>query len=170
MPALNKIPKEKLIEIEKFVQEMKNKVPVVSDGENLVDLVEKKFGIRLSPNQIYKLQRGIKTYRISLPMHVAEKLKREYGSVGEGIKKIAKIYSGLSPDIPEHLREPYEILLKKKVVKISEVEDVLKDFDDPWGIIKELARLGLVYRDKDEFVISRFKRDPILEFFLFRNF
>ncbi len=167
MVRLSDIPKDKLLEIEKFVQEMKGKVPVVSEGENdLVRMVKEKFGVELSPSQIYKLQKGVKTYRVSLPLHVVEKLKREYGSVGEGIKQLVKIFDHMTPNIPENLRKPYELLLSRRTVSVQEVEELLKDFGNPWDILRELSRLGLVRRVGDKFEIYKYRRDPLLEFFM----
>jgi len=166
MVRLSDIPEETLKEIEKFVRENKMKIPVVSKGENLVDLVEKRFGYRLSPSQIYSLQRGQKTYRVKLDIGTVRELEERFGSVGKGIKEMVKFYKGQK--IPDRLKEPYKALLNKGVLKSDEVEEVLlpfvKDSKEAWKIISELSRLGYVTRDKNgNFVIHKFRRDPLIE-------
>ena len=173
MVRLSDIPEDILKQIEQFVKEMKNKVPVTSspreDGskiETLPDLVEKKFGYRLSPQQIYALQKGVRTYRVKLDIETIRELEERFGSVGKGIKEMLKFYKGQK--MPEKLRKPYEALLKKGELTPEEVEEVLlpfvKESREAWQIIRELARLGYVTRDRSgKYIVHRFRRDPILE-------
>lgn len=178
MVRLSDIPEKVLAEIEKFVKEQKGKVPVTSQGdiETLPDLVEKKFGYRLSPSQIYTLQKGEKTYRVKLDIETIKELEERFGSVGAGVKKLLKYYG--KQKIPDRLREPYRVLLKEDKRKRKanegdgltpeEIKSLLKPFvqneQEAWKIITELGRLGYVSRNKEgNYIIHEFRRDPVVE-------
>ena len=175
MVRLSDIPENVLKEIEKFVREKKGEVPVTTspreDGsmiKTLPDLVEEKFGYRLSPSQIYDLQRGAKTYRVKVDIETVRELEEHFGSVGKGIKQMLKFYS--AQRLPPHLRKPHEVLLKKEKISPSEIEELLlpfvKESREVWKIVGELSKLGYITRDKEgNFVISRFRRDPVAELF-----
>ena len=176
MVRLSDIPEDVLKEIEKFVREKKGEVPVTTspkeDGsriKTLPDLVEEKFGYRLSPSQIYDLQRGEKTYRVKVDMETVRELEERFGSVGKGIKQMLKFYG--PQQLPPHLKEPHEVLLEKGELSPAEVEELLLPFvgesREAWKIIGELSKLGYVSRDeKGNFIIHKFRRDPVAELFL----
>jgi hypothetical protein len=173
MVRLADIPKETLEQIQRFVQENKRKYPVTSspkdDGsriKTLVDIVEEKFGYRLSPSQIYALQKGYKVYRVKLDVDVIRELEERFGSVSKGLRQMLKFYK--SQQIPPHLKEPYKVLLQKGELTPAEVEEVLlpfvKESREAWKIIAELSRLGYVTRDKNgNYIVHKFRRDPFVE-------
>ena len=176
MTRLSEIPEETLKEIQDFVKRNKGVIPVTTtpteDGtkiETLPEAVEKKFGYKLSPSQIYDLQRGTKTYKVKVDMETVRELERTYGNVGAGIKKVLKFYK--TSMLPEHLRKPHEALVSKEKLTASELEEVLapfvKESREAWKIVGELSRLGFMRRDKEgNYIFSRFRRDPFLEFLL----
>jgi len=175
MPRLSDIPPETLKQIEQYVKEMKGKVPVTSapkpDGtkiKTLVDLVEEKFGYRLSPSQIYSLQKGERIYRIKLETDVVIELEKKFGSVGKGVKEVLKAYK--AGRVPAHLEQPYRVLLRKKELTSREIEELLEPFveesdlwNSAWDIIRELAKHGVVFKQGDKFVVSTVRRDPLAE-------
>ena len=175
MTRLSEIPEDMLKEIEKFVKEKKGEVPVTTspreDGsriKTLLDLVEEKFGYRLSPSQIYDLQRGAKTYRVKVDIETVRELEEHFGSVGKGIKQMLKFYG--AQRLPPHLKEPHRVLLEKGEVSPAEVEELLlpfvKESREAWKIIGELSRLGYVTRnEKGNYVVHKFRRDPVAELF-----
>ena len=165
MVSLKLIPKETLEKIEKFVQENKKKIVVYSKGggNDLVKEIKKRFGYDLSPQQIYKLQRGIKIYRVNLPSYVAEQLKDKYGSVGNGIKHLADLLAE-PQDMPEDLKRAWKILFKVKQFTPKEVPELLKDFEDPYGILRELAKIGYVHREGEYFIATDYKYNPFFAF------
>lgn len=164
MVALKFIPKEVLHEIEKFVQENKKVIPVYSKngGYDLVKAVKEKFGYELSAQQIYKLQKGIHTYRVNLPDFVAEQLKEKYGSVGKGIKHLAGLLA--EPDMPDELKRAWRKLLKVRQFTSEEIPELLEDFNDPYRIIRELSKLGYVHREGAYFVVTEHKYNPIVAY------
>ena len=173
---LSDIPEDTLKQIERFVKENKKVYPVTSapkeDGtriKTLVDIVEEKFGYRLSPAQIYALQKGEKTYRVKLDPETIRELEDRFGSVGKGIKQMLKFFG--KQQLPPHLREPYRALLKADKgygLSPSEIEEILKPLvreeQEVWKIIQELGKLGYVTRNKkDRYDIHKFRRNPLIE-------
>jgi len=172
MVRLKDIPKEKLEEIAEFVRKMKGKIPVTSKGgKSLVDLVEEKFGYRLSPQQIYALQKGYRTYRIKLDVDTIIKIEEEFGDVSKGIKQLLKFYREQTT-LPDHLKKPHKALLEKgEELTIDDIKEVLlgkfaKDEREMWNLVAELCKLGYIRRIGNKFYIYKFRRDPLLEFFL----
>ena len=168
MVRLSDIPEKVLAEIEKFVKEQKGKVPVTSQGdiETLPDLVEKKFGYRLSPSQIYTLQKGEKTYRVKLDIETIRELEEKFGSVGAGVKKLLKYYG--KQKLPPKLREPYKVLASKGELTPPEIEELLlpfvKESREVWTIVRDLAKHGYLTRSKDgKYIVHKFRRDPAIE-------
>jgi len=176
MTRLSEIPEETLKEIQEFVKRNKGVIPVTTtpaeDGmriETLPEAVEKKFGYKLSPSQIYDLQRGTKTYKVKVDMETVRELERLYGNVGAGIKKVLKFYK--TSVLPEHLRKAHEALVSKEKLTADEVVEVVLPFvkndQEVWKVVGELSRLGYVRRDRaGNYIFSRFRRDPFLEFLL----
>ena len=141
---LSDIPKAKLERIKRYVQEQKGKIPVVSEGESLVKKVKEEFGVELSPQQIYLLQRGYITKRVRIPEDLALELEKKYGSITAGIKKTLALAQQMEmPKIPATLRPVWEALKGKTlsyhdaVIKIADT-----GYPDPDGAIRELFRLG----------------------------
>jgi len=165
MVRLSDIPKEDLEKIIRFIKEHEKEYPVWNDTEfNLVKLIEKEFGYKLSPAQVYSLRRGEKIYRIKLDVEAIRELEREFGSVSKGVKEILKIYK--TSRLPEHLKEYHKKLLQRGEVDIRDVPDVLGvDYDEAWKIIGELSKYGYVQRVGDKFKVFRFPVDPVLSFF-----
>jgi len=164
---LRDIPKDKLEKIEKFVKEKRGKVPVVSDAENLVDLIEKKCGVRLSPQQVYRLQRGGRVYRVALPEDAAATLKRRFGGVAEGLRKLVSEYvRSIGREMPAELVEAHEKLLaaaKNGKIKIRDVPECLGVPEEKaWEIVRELSKRNLVFRDDDCYVVYETPHDPML--------
>jgi len=167
MVRLSEIPPTTLKKIEQFVKEMKGKVPVVSKGENLVDLVEKKFGYRLSPSQIYDLQRGYKTLRIKVDVDALRELEKEFGSISKGIKEVLKLYK--QTNIPPHLKKYHEVLKRKEEWTLEEImEELLPlcDYDEQkvYKIIGELGSYNVVHRVGKKFVVYRVPVNPLLKY------
>ena len=173
MVRLADIPPDVLKKIEQFVKEYKRVYPVTSrpkeDGttiKTMVDAVEEEFGYRLSPSQIYALQKGEKTYRVKLDVEAIQQLEKEFGSVSKGVKEVLKFFK--AQKIPNHLKKPYEALLQKGELTPAEVEEVLlpfvKESREAWRIVGELSRLGYITRDrKGKYIVHKFRRDPVLE-------
>ena len=163
---LKDVDKDTLHRIEKFVQEKKNVIPVKSDGgEDLVKAVKREFGIMLSPSQIYKLQRGIKTYRVNLPSHLAEDLRIRYGSVGNAIKKLAPLLEK-PKELHGDLERMWRILLEKGKVTDSEFSEIFKDWNDKYHLLGQLFKIGFAYREGKYIVATTIKYDPILYYML----
>ena len=163
MVRLSEIPREKLEEIERFVRENKAKYPVVSEGENLVDMVEREFGVRLSPQQIYRLQRGIHTVRVSVPVDVAEELERRYGSVGAGIKKVLGMAREMMEEPPARLRPAWEAL-RGRTLSYHDAVKAIADlgYEDPDRVIGELFRLGYGVNERGRLRFLEARRPPEL--------
>ena len=165
MVSLKLIPEEKLHEIEKFVQEKKKEIVVYSKGGgyDLVKAIKEKFDVDLSPQQIYKLQKGIKIYRVNLPSYVAEQLKDRYGSVGSGIKHLAAELAE-PKDMPEELKRAWKRLFKVRQFTGKEIEELLKDFDEPYKVIRELMKIGYIHREGEYYVVTDYKYNPFLAY------
>jgi len=167
MVRLADIPADVLKEIEKFVKEMKDKYPVVSKDpeKSLVTLVERKFGYRLSPQQIYTLQRGERRISIRVDVEAIRELEEIFGSVSKGIKEVLKLYK--SAKLPDHLKPYHRKLLEKGEVRPEEVPQVLGvDDQKAWEIMGELCNLGYAMRVGNKFKIFRIPVDPVLMYFL----
>lgn len=168
MVRLSDIPPSILKQIERFVKENKGKIPVVSEGENLVDLVEKKFGYRLSPSQIYDLQRGYKTIRVKLDVDLVREIEKEYGSLGKGLRQLLNIYK--SAQLPDKLKMYHDILKRKEEWTLDEIMDVLKplceDEQEVYKVIGELCKYNVVQRVGDKYKVFKIPVDPILRYFL----
>jgi hypothetical protein len=171
MVRLSDIPPEILEEIRKFALSKRKEVPVTSkprpDGtriKTLPDLIEEKFGYRLSPSQVYTLLKGERKYTLRLDVETIRDLEEQFGSVSRGIKQLLKFYKGHR--VPRHLREPHRVLVQHSPLTAQEVEELLapfvKDRSEVWKIIGELSRLGYVSRDRDgKYVVTEYPRDPI---------
>jgi len=167
MVRLADIPDNVLKEIEKFVKEMKGKYPVVSNDpeKSLVTLVERKFGYRLSPQQIYTLQRGERRVSIKVDVEAIKELEEMFGSVSKGIKEVLKLYK--SAKLPDHLKPYHRKLLEKGEVSPDEIPQILGvDDKKAWKIMGELCSLGYAMRVKDKFKIFRIPVDPVLMYFM----
>jgi len=168
MVRLKDIPEETLKEIEKFIKENSDKYPVWNDAEeNLVKLIEKKFGYRLSPSQVYALRKGEKIYRIKLDIEAIRALEEEFGSVSAGIKKLLKYYKTIQ--LPPDLKKYHKALLNKgKELSPDEIVETLRplceDESKIWKIIGELRKRGYIDRDrKGKYIIHEIGLDPMLQ-------
>jgi len=171
MVRLSDIPPETLEEIRKFALSKRKEVPVTSrpkpDGtriKTLPDLIEEKFGYRLSPTQVYTLLKGERKYTVKLDVDVIRELEEQFGSVNKGLKKTLQFYK--RHRLPPHLRKYHRALLAKSPLTWREVEEALRPLvekeEDIWKIVGELTRLGYISRDKDgRYVVTEFPRDPI---------
>ena len=168
MVRLKDIPEETLKEIERFIKENSDKYPVWNDTEeNLVKLIEKKFGYKLSPSQVYALRKGEKTYRIKLDIEAIRALEEEFGSVSAGIKKLLKYYKTIQ--LPSHLKKYHKALLSKGNELTSEeiveaLKPLCKDENEIWRIVGELRKRGYIDRDrKGKYIIHEVGIDPMLQ-------
>jgi len=171
MVRLSDIPPEKLEKIRKFALSKRKEVPVTSkprpDGtriKTLPDLIEEKFGVRLSPQQVYTLLKGHRKYTLTIDVDLIRDLEEQFGSVSRGIKQILKMYKGHR--IPKELRGIHRKLVEKSPLTAQEIEQLLLpelgDVQKVWKVIGQLSRLGYVSRDRDgKYVVTEYPRDPI---------
>lgn len=166
---LSDIPPDVLEQIQKFVREKKKEIPVTSKGgKTLVDVVQEKFGYRLSPSQIFALQKGERKYCVTVDVEAIRELEKEFGSVSKGVKEIVKFFK--ISQVPEHLRKAHEILAGKELTA-DEIEELLLpivgDSREVWPIVRELSSYGFVTRNRDgKYVVHRYRHDPFLSIFL----
>ena len=169
MVRLRDIPPEKLREIERFVRQQRGKVPVTGGGrtpdgryvKNLVELVEEKFGVKLSPQQIFRLQRGERKIRVPIEKEVAEMLKEEYGSVSEGLKHLSKLARMvLAKPPPEYVNAISQLGGRKLDYEAAVFELRQLGYKDPDRVIRELARLGFLTNEGGKLVFHRRRVPP----------
>jgi len=165
---LSDIPEEKLEAIRKFALEHKDKVAVTSKDPNyktLPDLIEEKFGVRLSHQQVYTILKGERRYSVRLDVDVIRELEERFGSVSKGLRKMLKFYK--AQKLPDHLKRAHRILLEhgKDGLTGEEVSKVLEENGLTWEEFQELAKRGYIIRWKDgKYYVYEFRRDPLLEF------
>jgi len=182
MVRLSDIPKEKLKKIERFVRQQKGKVPVTGGGwgidpetgkkvyvKNLVELVEEKFGVRLSPAQIYALQRGRRKKKVVLEKDVAEWLEEKFGSVSKGIREVARIAEKIMAEPPPKYKHAVS-QLGGRTLDYDEAVWELKQlgYENPDEVIRELFRLGFARNVQGKLAFYRYRVPP--EFELLRFF
>jgi len=165
MVKLSEIDPEKLEEIRKFIIENWGKYSLISKyGKTMSDVIEERFGIRLSPQQISRIRRNEVSIKITLPLDVAREIEAEFGSLSKGIKELFKGYQGLI-DMPDWLRKIHKELLKMGKVKMDEfskvVEPLLPEGKTAWDVLGELGRLNLLRRVGDYYVIYKIPKSII---------
>lgn len=160
------IPEEELEEIRKLIQENYKNYPVTTsprpDGsrvKTLGDLIEERFGIRLSPTQIYELRKGYRTVKVKLPTDVIRHLEEEYGSLSEGLKAVAKMAE--RSNAPQHLKPALRALVQKsqnEPISYNEIMETIKGlgYSNPHNVFAELSKLGYV-----ENVNGKYKFMPV---------
>ena len=160
---LRDIPKEDLERIRKYIKENEKILPVKSNvgGMDLIKGIKIHFGYDLSAPQIYKLRKGIRTYRVNLPEDVAEDLERRYGSVGKAIKKLAPLIAK-PKELSGRVEEMWKILLDKGKVTDEEFYEIFKDWDDKYQLLRELFKLGFAHREGNKIVATPYKWNPLL--------
>ena len=174
---LSEIPEEKLKEIIKFLEENKKNYPVTTSPngkvkvKTLPELVKERFGVELSPNQIYTLLRGYKTVRVKIDGEALRQLEEAFGDVSSGIKAVL---SSVKTKVPEELK-PAVLKLseasKSRALTWQEVVDILRSlgYQDPAKVVGELFGYGLGERDGDGYRFYRVALPKGLEILKFLN-
>jgi len=149
---LSDIPEEKLEEIRKFIQENVKNYPVTSSpggiqsAKTLTELIKERFGVELSPSQVYELKRGYKTVRVKLTVDTIKQLEEEYGSVEKGLKDLARTAENLkvSAYLKPALKALVDLTDKQGSVSYTEAIKTIADlkYSDPDNVLKELFRQG----------------------------
>jgi len=172
---LSDIPPGKLREIERFVREMRGKAPVTGGGwdartgryvKNLVEMVEERFGVRLSPQQIYALQRGsYRGRRVSIPEDLAAALERRFGDVRVGLKTLLKVTEEMvrppSPEL-ERVVDALAGQLPRASYTMQELAERIRGlgYPDPYRVVGDLFREGLAQWRGEKVVVRRFRLPP----------
>ena len=176
MTKLKDIPPDMLKEIERFVKQKKGKVPVSGGGptpdggyvKNLVELVKEKFGVELSPAQIYRLQHRKRRKKVELDKDTVEWLEENFGSVNEGIRQVTKMLSFMVGKPPEKYRNAIS-QLGGRTLDYDEVVFELKQlgYENPDEVIRELFKMGYGRNVNGKLRFFRYKQPPELELLRF---
>jgi hypothetical protein len=175
MVRLRDIPPDVLHEIRKFAIQNKGKIPVTGGGKtpdgryvkNMVELIREKWGVELSPGQIFALQRP-KPKKVTLPGDVAGWLEEEFGTVGAGVKQVAELAKQMKGKPPVNLRMAVS-RLGGQLLDYEEAVRLLKEmgYEKPDETIRELARLGFLSNEKGMLRFHRYKRPSELSLIRF---
>jgi hypothetical protein len=173
---LRDIPPNVLTEIRRFVRQYKGKIPVTGGGptpsgeyvKNMQEIIKEKWGYELSPGQIFALQRP-RPKKVSIPEDVAEWMEKEFGSVGDGVKRVTEIARIMSGKVPDRFRQAIASLGGRTVTYDEAVMELrMLGYDDPDEVLRELARLGFMANEAGKLRFYRYRRPPefsILRFF-----
>ena len=146
------IPEEKLEEIRKFIQENYKDHPVTTSPEGvnkvktLPELIKEKFGVDLSPSQVYQLRKGYRTVKVKLTTDTIRELEEEYGSVEAGLKALASTAerTHVSAYLKPALKALVDLTNKQGSVSYAEAVKTIADsgYSDPDDILKQLFQQG----------------------------
>ena len=175
MVRLRDLDPRLLREIRRFVRQKRGKVPVTGGGptpdggyvKNMVELVRERFGVELSPAQIYRLQRGGRR-RVSLDEDVAEWLEDRFGSVSEGLRRVERLLRQMAGEPPAKYRHAVA-QLGGRTLDYEEAVHELRElgYENPDEVIRELFRLGFGRNAGGRLQFFRHRRPPELELLAF---
>jgi hypothetical protein len=175
MVKLREIPPEKLKEIRRFVIQKRGKIPVTGGGptptgeyvKNMIEIIREKWGVELSPAQIFSMQRRPK--KVSLPGEVVDWLEEEFGDAREGLKRMVKVMEQMAGKPPLQLKKAISSL-GGRTLSYEEAVIELKTlgYENPDEILRELGRLGYLTNERGMLRFYRYRRPPefsIIKFF-----
>jgi len=174
MVKLSQIPAPTLAQIEEFIEKNWGKMSVTSQytDKTLQKEIERRFGYKLSPNQIRNLyHKKVKLGNITIPLEHARELERQFGSLSVGVKKaVAKMVAEI-PKVPAPYDRAYEYLRGREFTMQELMERIRElGYEDPQEVLKVFSKEGVMAWQGNKIKILEKRRLTDLEMLGFIGF